>query len=421
MGTRNDVTGQQNNGTRKSRNRIKVTATTAKQNDTLAGLGIVQTFANGREYWEVPHGVKTQEGPHGYFRYIGKFPPQIARAIIDEYSNERDVILDPMCGGGTTLTEAILARRRRIIGYDVNPVSLIVSRAASTVFRASELRKCAEEVFAQVPEAQRPLLQKADQTATKLVDLGNNAKFFTPKAHRELSAIFAAISKISKPDVQAFLQTAFFAILRRVSLCNVKKMNIEFDLEKKKVWPVPELITKTIEANLSLHDAYAADVGEHRWELILRQRNATEFDPEDNHIGLIMAHPPYMSNTAFSESTQLQLAFLGIDHKTIWKSELRHRGSYLHEPNGVQKYLVGWCNIVRQAFTALKKGGHFAAVVGDGQVDTVRIPVGTITREFCEDTGFEVVRHAEHILNNNTGRTLNRRMRTQHIVIARKP
>jgi hypothetical protein len=169
-----------------------------------------------------------------------------------------------------------------------------------------------------------------------------------------------------------------------------------------------------------LHNSFSEDAIARKCKVELRQLDATQFDPKDKKIGLVVAHPPYMSNTAFSESTQLQLAFLGIDHKTIWKKELRHRGSYLHEPNGVQKYLVNWCKIIREAYSCLKKGGHFAAVVGDGQVDTVRIPVGIITREFCEDTGFTIVKHAEHVLNNNTGRTLNRRMRTQHIVIARK-
>jgi hypothetical protein len=394
------------------------------EKDTLGELGIKQSFVGDREFWEIPHGIPTREGSHGYFRYIGKFPPQIARAIIEQYSSEKDVILDPMCGGGTTLTESLLARRRKAIGYDVNPVSLSVSRAVTSIYDRNALEEISRRLFDAIPEDEkaRPLISRATQkTAVKLVELGENAKFFTPEAHLQLSALFREIERIKDENLCAFFRTAFFSILRRVSLCNVKKMNIEFDREKKKIWPVAELFRKTVEANILLHDSFAADALHSKCKVELRHRDASQFDAQDKQLGLVIAHPPYMSNTAFSESTQLQLAFLGIDHKSIWKKELRHRGSYLHEPDGVRKYLVGWCKIVRQAFSALKKGGHFAAVVGDGQVDTVRIPVGIMTKEFCEDSGFEVVRHAEHILNNNTGRTLNRRMRTQHIVIARKP
>jgi DNA modification methylase len=397
-------------------------AANVKDSDILTDLGIKQYFDNGREFWEIPHGVKTREGAHGYFRYIGKFPPQIARAIIEQYSEESDTVLDPMCGGGTTLTESILAGRRKAIGYDVNPVALTIARAATSTSCQQELRDIGRSLIESIPDSdsEPSLFPAQDLRKIKIVNLGDNAKYFTDLARLQLSAVFREIEKITDENKRAFFSTIFFSILRRVSLCNVKKMNIEFDHDKKKIWPVGELFRKTVEANLDLHNSFSEDAIARKCKVELRQLDATQFDPKDKKIGLVVAHPPYMSNTAFSESTQLQLAFLGIDHKTIWKKELRHRGSYLHEPNGVQKYLVNWCKIIREAYSCLKKGGHFAAVVGDGQVDTVRIPVGIITREFCEDTGFTIVKHAEHVLNNNTGRTLNRRMRTQHIVIARK-
>jgi len=37
--------------------------------------------------------------------------------------------------------------------------------------------------------------------------------------------------------------------------------------------------------------------------------------PSIDKFSMIIIHPPYLTNTAFSESTQLQLAILGINHK----------------------------------------------------------------------------------------------------------
>jgi len=51
--------------------------------------------------------------------YRGNFAPQVARNVILNYSQEQDLILDPMVGGGTTLIEARLLNRNAI-GYDVN-------------------------------------------------------------------------------------------------------------------------------------------------------------------------------------------------------------------------------------------------------------------------------------------------------------
>lgn len=51
--------------------------------------------------------------------YRGNFAPQIPRNIILNYSNEGELVLDPMLGSGTTLIEARLLNRNAI-GYDVN-------------------------------------------------------------------------------------------------------------------------------------------------------------------------------------------------------------------------------------------------------------------------------------------------------------
>src|SRR5215216_4464620 len=51
--------------------------------------------------------------------YRGNFAPQVPRNVILNYSEEGDLVLDPMVGGGTTLIEARLLNRNAI-GYDVN-------------------------------------------------------------------------------------------------------------------------------------------------------------------------------------------------------------------------------------------------------------------------------------------------------------
>jgi len=59
--------------------------------------------------------------------FRGNFAPQIARNIILRYSKERDIVLDPMVGGGTTLIEAKLLNRKGI-GRDINPDAVALTR-----------------------------------------------------------------------------------------------------------------------------------------------------------------------------------------------------------------------------------------------------------------------------------------------------
>jgi DNA modification methylase len=61
--------------------------------------------------------------------YRGNFAPQIARNIIEIYSQRGETILDPMVGGGTTLIEAKLLVRNAI-GLDINPQAIEITKEA---------------------------------------------------------------------------------------------------------------------------------------------------------------------------------------------------------------------------------------------------------------------------------------------------
>ena len=53
----------------------------------------------------------------------GNWSPEVARNLILRYSNEGDILLDPMIGGGTTAIEAKILNRH-IICFDVNDEAL---------------------------------------------------------------------------------------------------------------------------------------------------------------------------------------------------------------------------------------------------------------------------------------------------------
>lgn len=54
------------------------------------------------------------------FAHPGKMLPALAQTAIEHYSQPGELVLDPMCGTGTTLVEAIHARRRAI-GVELEP------------------------------------------------------------------------------------------------------------------------------------------------------------------------------------------------------------------------------------------------------------------------------------------------------------
>lgn len=52
--------------------------------------------------------------------YHGNFIPQIPNQLIRRYTKERDIVLEPFMGSGTTLFECEKLNRR-YIGFDINP------------------------------------------------------------------------------------------------------------------------------------------------------------------------------------------------------------------------------------------------------------------------------------------------------------
>ena len=68
---------------------------------------------------------------HFLFRFPAKFHAPAVRCLINQFSKPGDVILDPFCGSGTLLVEALVAGRSGI-GADIDPVAVFVSRTKTS-------------------------------------------------------------------------------------------------------------------------------------------------------------------------------------------------------------------------------------------------------------------------------------------------
>jgi hypothetical protein len=371
--------------------------------------------------FHIPTSADTSYLAHGFFRYIGKYPPQIVSDIVNRFY-DGGLIVDPMCGGGTTLIEARL-RGLDAVGFDVNPVSRIVSSAVAHPVEAEAFSMACDRILAHFPTnaaTPGPLFQSAGpkRLARKSFAVTYCKEYFEVSTLAEIGHYMEVVAT-EDSRFRDLLLMSLFAVLRKVSRANIKKMNLEIDDTKKTIFSFGEAIA----VQLNMLRAVVADYV--AWgkpcTIQVLDGDALETGLADGSAGIVFLHPPYLTNTAFCEFTQLQLAVLGIDHKTIWKRELRCRGSFLHESNGLKKYLINWHNIIKEALRVLRPGGVLATVVGDGQMDYVRIPVGTITLDFARDNGAKLLEHSVHVLNNNTGRTQSRKMVGQHVAIFKKP
>ena len=76
--------------------------------------------------WQLDESEDRLRLSHYLFRYPAKFHPAVAQKLIDEFSEIGDTVLDPFCGSGTLIVEAV-AKGRSAIGIDIDPLAACVT------------------------------------------------------------------------------------------------------------------------------------------------------------------------------------------------------------------------------------------------------------------------------------------------------
>jgi len=69
--------------------------------------------------WEYNTGYGHSTKDDMAFKHPAIFPEKLAEDHVKSWSNEGDIVLDPMCGSGTTMKMAILLNRK-FIGFDIS-------------------------------------------------------------------------------------------------------------------------------------------------------------------------------------------------------------------------------------------------------------------------------------------------------------
>ena len=107
----------------------------------------------------------TSYATHGYHRYPAKFIPQIVSRLLEKYTKEGDLIVDPFGGCGTTLVESKIMGRCSI-GVDINPAAVLITEAKITPILPEkiqiafinlkiEIDKYNKDIQVKVPEHER--------------------------------------------------------------------------------------------------------------------------------------------------------------------------------------------------------------------------------------------------------------------------
>ncbi|PIE20355.1 MAG: hypothetical protein CSA66_00575 [Proteobacteria bacterium] len=298
---------------------------------------------------------------HGVFRYFGKYPPPIGDRLIRGHTEPGDLVVDPMCGSGTTGVEALLLGRRSRLS-DVNPLSALVARAKTTRVSLADSQPACARVLA----AARPRTE-AD-TGFVPVGLRDPDHWFLPETMDSLRGLRAALEGLDDGPVADLLWTAFAATVRRVSRATTQQGRLFLDARTARADALPTFrraATRALAAAAELPQGPAPEVT----LADARAPAAAAAEP----ARLTILHPPYFNAYRYSRVNCLELAWLGHPVKPLRATEVREHFK-VGDPNKVVEYVDDMVCVLQGAAAATAPGGVVALMIGDTVLRGAHVP-----------------------------------------------
>lgn len=298
---------------------------------------------------------------HGIFRYFGKFPPPVARHLIQKYTKSRDLVLDPMCGSGTTALECLLLNRKSKC-YDINPLAILISKVKITRVNRDIALKALEDVC--------DVAKNIKETSYIPVGLKNYTHWFLPETISSLSKIKQAIEESNAPEnIKELLFLSFLAIVRRVSRATTQQGRLFLDVETAEENALPFFYKKALEAINS-----SSMIPNNGLGIEINQKSILSKGLMYSKAKLIICHPPYFNAYKYSGVNSLELSWMGIDHAQIRKGEIREAFK-VGKPEKIEDYLKDMEEALINMKDQLDKDGVLALMIGDTVLRGKYIPV----------------------------------------------
>lgn len=284
---------------------------------------------------------------HNVFRYPAKFHPPIARKLIELFSQEADTVLDPFCGSGTLLVEA-LAMGRSAVGTDVDPLAIFVSHAKTSIVDEAAITaagiRCTDWLQAarsEDLERRGAFTADIDQAAFDaakieytawLPDLPNMAHWFRRRAAVQLAAIRRYIQDEYEGEGQLFLKLCFASIIRNssnadpvpVSGLEVTSHMLAKEAKGRFVDPW-HLMSRAIAKSLPAMKAFIA-ARRCGVTSALHLADARELDAATTgSVSAVVTSPPYLTAVDYYRRHTLEMYWLGLTNQRAERLALMSR------------------------------------------------------------------------------------------------
>jgi len=286
---------------------------------------------------------------HSWYRFVLAFPDHLVIDMCERFgATEKDVVLDPFCGTGTTLVEC-QKLGINTVGIEANPACVFASKVKTNwnidpkiLLEASryiiEQASPANDIltFATLPlyaATYDPSGLKEELVANSL-----EARYFISSGMLQRGwlsetpfykaiALLNEIKKIdTQADIKAVLKLALVAILVE-TIGNVRFGPEIYIAGKKEDADVLGAFRNKIEKIASDLGLVQANLGFKQSQVITgdaRESSSLLSQNGIDHIDYVITSPPYPTEKDYTRQTRLELVFLGYVHDRKSLQQVKH-------------------------------------------------------------------------------------------------
>jgi len=287
---------------------------------------------------------------HGIHRFPAKFFPELPRYLIRKYSNKYEVVLDPMCGSGTSILEAML-NNRIAIGIDIDPIAHLITKVKTTPIDSISLSVARRILIKKIQE-----LESKSDFHPNIPGFHYRDNWFRPFVIRELAIIHDCIENILSTNMHQdewrsigdFFRVILSSIIRDVS--NADPHCTRTVLRKKVVKNISpgdaysKFTERLIQQCVSMSDLYQISKTLEICDVRLPIGNAIETGLDDDSVDLGLTSPPYINAVDYPRTHQLEMYWLGL----LGTGPLSH----------VKRKYIGTETVYKNEYNTLKTSGY---------------------------------------------------------------
>jgi DNA modification methylase len=370
------------------------------------------------------------DGLAGFHWYPARFAEQIPSILIGYLSEPGETVLDPFCGAGTTLTEA-LRLNRRPMGIDLNPVAVLMTAAKLQDYGENG----AGEFLQGVLESARQHAVRLETTSTEdaraaIQDAGRSdeiLRWFNPKTVLEISALLTEIEQASDARFINLGRACISSILRACSsqdkhwgyICdNVRPKTLNYKNTFRFFSRSADQFTRDYSRFRALYDSSRQDspVSVSFDDVCVLRDDSRDAlaSIARGSVDLIVTSPPYLNVTDYLDSQRLSLLWLNCATTARRDSEIGARFKRFRR-DSLTPYLDDMRTCVEGMASVLKAGRYCCLVVGESgsHAPYIESLIG-----ICKENSLETITRMDRRIPEK--RSLSPRIFSESVIVMRK-